>query len=275
MSRGVRIGVAALAVIALLALGIVWGRGWWRYHQTHVSTDDAYVHADVAQVTSRVPGTIVELAVEENWRVRPGDLLVRLDRQPLEVKLRKAEATLAAARARVNEMRAAVQAAESEVRLAEAEYEQARLEHARAEKLAGQGAAPATRLDRSRTDLRAAEARLASARRGVEEARAGLGVPVGAPADEAPVVRQAQAALEEAQLFLSYTDLRAPLGGVVARRSVEIGQRVESGQPLMMIVPLDGRRRPLSPPRLPRTRPEPVAGLGSRVRVAPAGERLG
>jgi membrane fusion protein (multidrug efflux system) len=223
---------------AALVVGAVFGLRLWRYYQTHVSTDDAYVQADVAQVTTRIDGTIVELLAEENAHVRQGDPILKLDPEEYVLRLREAEAAVAHAIHNVEEMKAAVLTAESTLAVAEAEFAQLRLDHARAEQLAGRDVVPKERLDRTRNALRAGEARVEAARREVARTRAALGVPLDAPATQQATVRQAQAARDVAALQLSYTDVRAPITGVVARRTIEVGQRIQSGQPLAMIVPL-------------------------------------
>jgi membrane fusion protein, multidrug efflux system len=237
MSRWRRLLLIALVAVGLVVVGVV-GVRWWRFYQTHVSTDDAYVRADVAQVTARISGTIVELAVEENTHVRQGDLIVRLDREEYELKLREADATVSRAIRTVEEMKASVLTAESHLAVAEAEFAQLRLDHTRAEQLAGRDVVPKERLDHARTALRVGESRVQAARRELERARAALGVPLDAPSTETAIVRQAVAARDVAALLLSYTEIRAPITGVVARRTIEIGQRIQPGQPLMMVVPL-------------------------------------
>lgn len=237
MIRWRRPVLIVLAAGALVVAG-VFGVRWWRFYQTHVSTDDAYVRADVAQVTARIPGAIVELAVEENAQVRQGEPIVGLDREEYVLKLREAEAAVSRSIQTVEEMKASVRVAESRLAVAEAEFAQLRLDHSRAEQLAGRDVVPKERLDRARSALRAGESRVEAARREIERASAALGVPRGAPSSETAIVRQAVAARDVAALHLSYTEIRAPITGVIARRTIEIGQRIEPGQPLMMIVPL-------------------------------------
>ncbi len=237
MTRWRRPALIVLVVVALVAAGVV-GVRWWRFYQTHVSTDDAYVRADIAQVTARVPGAIVELAVQENAHVEEGDLIVRLDRAEYEVKLRETEAAVAHAIRTTEEMKAAVLTAQSHLAVAEAELAQRRLDHSRAEQLAGRQAMSVERLDQTRTALRAGEARVEAARHEVVGAQAALGIPLDAPSTETAIVRQAIAARDMAALLLSYADVRAPIAGVIARRTIELGQRIQAGQPLMMIVPL-------------------------------------
>jgi membrane fusion protein, multidrug efflux system len=237
MTRWRRPVLIVLAVVALAAAAVV-GVRWWRFYRTHVSTDDAYVRADIAQVTPRIPGTIVELAVQENTRVEQGDLIVRLDRAEYEVKLREAEAAVSRAIRTAEEMKAAVLTAESHLAVVEAELAQLRLDHSRAEQLTGRAAMPVERLDQARTALHAGQARVEAARHEVVGAQAALGIPLDAPSTETAIVRQAIAARDLAALLLSYADIRAPIAGVIARRTVELGQRIQPGQPLMMIVPL-------------------------------------
>jgi membrane fusion protein (multidrug efflux system) len=237
MARWRRPVLIALGFVALVAAAAV-GVRWWRFYQTHVSTDDAYVRADVAQVTPRIPGTIVELAVRENEHVEQGDLIVRLDRAEYELKLHETEAAVAHAIRTTEEMKAAVLTAQSHLAVAEADLAQRRLDHSRAEQLTGRAAMPIERLDQARTSLRAAEARVEAARHEVTGAQAALGSPLDAPSTDAAIVRQAVAARDIAALLLSYTEVRAPIAGVIARRTIELGQRIQPGQPLMMIVPL-------------------------------------
>jgi membrane fusion protein (multidrug efflux system) len=237
MTRWRRPVLIVLVVVALVAAAVV-GVRWWRFYQTHVSTDDAYVRADIAQVTARVPGTIVDLAVRENAHVQQGDLIVRLDRAEYELKVREAEAAVSRAIQTTEEMKAAVLTAESRLAIAEAELAQLRLDHSRAEQLAGRDAVSRERLDLARTALRAGEARGEAARHEIARARAALGAPLEAPSTETAIVREAVAARDVAALLLSYAELRAPIAGVIARRTVELGQHIQAGQPLMMIVPL-------------------------------------
>ncbi len=233
-----RISITAV-ILAGGIVGAVYGPAWWAYHRSHVSTDDAYVHASVTLITPRIAGTITELLVEDNWQVKGGDLLACLDAAELQVQLEEAEAALAEARQRTEAARAQVRAAESEARLAEAELEQADRDNTRVERLAREKVASVEDFDRTRTAVRVSRARLEAARQELERSRAALGIPIDSPAEESPVVRRARAARDRARLMLSYTDLYAPTSGTIATRTVEVGQRVQPGQPLMSIVPLE------------------------------------
>jgi membrane fusion protein (multidrug efflux system) len=235
--RGRRL-LLGISVLLLAAVAAAVGWRWWQYDRMHVSTDDAYVDADVALITPRVAGTVVELPVQDNWRVQRGDLLARLDPADYTLRLRETEAAVAVAEQTVNEARAHVFAADDQVALADAELQLATRDNARVEALREKRVVSEDDLDRSRTQLRVANARLGAARQDAVRARALLGIPVDAPPADAPTVRRAVAARDEAALMLSYTELRAPIDGIVATRNVQLGQRLEPGQPLMRIVPL-------------------------------------
>jgi membrane fusion protein (multidrug efflux system) len=236
-ARGRRL-LLLMSVTLLTAVAAVFGWRWWQYARTHVTTDDAYVNADVALITPRIDGTVVELPVQNNWQVQRGDLLARLDPAVYAIRLREAEAAVAVAEQTINEARAHVLAADDQVELADAELHLATRDNARIEKLREKRVVSEDDLDRSRTELRVARARLGAARQEAVRARAALGIPMDAPTADAPTVRRAVAGRDDATLMLSYTELRAPIDGIVATRSVQLGQRLEPGQPLMRIVPL-------------------------------------
>jgi len=230
--------VAMLLLAAAVVVGAVLGVRAWRFSLTHVETDDAYVHADVALVTPRIAGTVEALLVDDNWQVHRGDPVARLDPAEYRVRLRRAEAALARATEAVEQARAAVRACDAEVTMAETELAQARQDYERASQLASRDAVPTEKVDHARTALRRAEVHVVTAQRERERARAALGTSVDAPAGDAATVREAQAARDEAALMLSYTRLRAPVDGVVTKRAVQVGQRVQPGQALMAVVPI-------------------------------------
>lgn len=230
-------------LLVLLALALpagAWrGLEWWRFAATHVSTDDAYLEADVTRISARVAGTVMDVQVESNDPVEAGALLVRLDPEPYEIRLREAEAELARAVQEVEQNRAALRAAESRIRRVKSELAQARLDHTRLRGLADQKIVSRETLDQAATRLEMAAAALEEARRDADRARANLGIPVEAPSTGASRVRSAEAARDRAALRLTYTEIRAPSPGVVAHKTVEPGEHVEPGQTLMALVGLD------------------------------------
>ncbi len=228
----------ALALLVLAALAGGAGLWWWT-HRHLVSTDDAYVQADVALVTPRIAGTVVAIPVDDGWQVEPGAVLVRLDPATYRLRLEQAEAELTRAHHQLEAARVRVRAAASEVRLAEAQLELARHDARRNEALARKHVVSEEDLDRVHTALRVARARLEAAREEEAQARAALGIPPDAPDERSPLVRRARAARDQAALDLEHTEIRAPVAGVVADKGVHVGQHVAPGQPLMRIAPLE------------------------------------
>lgn len=228
------------AVVILILVGIIPGIHYYRYFETHVSTDDAYVDGTVGLIASRVPGTVLRLYVEENWRVKRGALLLTLDPRDYEVRLAGAEAQLSRARQTVDEMFAQLAAAQAGLRLAQSQLHQASIDYDRAEKLRARHVVSQEFYDQATTALHVAKADTALAQHQVAQAQAALG---GDTEDHArydrPIVRQAEAAVKAAKLDLSYTTIRAPFAGIVTRKTAHVGNRVQAGEPVMAIVPVN------------------------------------
>jgi membrane fusion protein (multidrug efflux system) len=242
---------ALLGMAAVVALGALGVGAWWWFEWRHVeATDNAYVHAPLVQITPRVDGTVVEVAVDDTDAVRTGELLVRLDDADARLALQRAGAALAQAVREVRVLRSQDGGFDAQVQARRAEVERARAELARADDdlarrapLKATGAvsdeaiqhAQATR-DAARSALAAAQAAQAAAER---QAAANRALSDGTQTDDHPAVQRAAAALREAFLALRRTELRAPVAGQVARRTVQVGQRVAAGAPLMAVIPLD------------------------------------
>ncbi|HJU29049.1 MAG TPA: HlyD family secretion protein, partial [Candidatus Binataceae bacterium] len=233
--------ILLVVVVIVLLVAIVPAWHYYKYLSSHVSTDDAYVDGTVALVSSRIPGTVDKLFVEENWRVKAGDLLLTLDPRDYQVRVDQAQAQLERARQSVDQLYAQLAAAEAGLNLASSQLTQAQLDYERAKALRSQGVVSIEFYDQATTALRVAVADRALADHQVQQARAALGG--GDEVDHArydrPIVQQAQAALEAAKLDLSYAQVRAPLGGIITRKSVHIGNRIQPGEPLMAIVPVN------------------------------------
>ncbi|MBM4382609.1 MAG: HlyD family secretion protein [Deltaproteobacteria bacterium] len=227
-ARIARIGV----VLAALA-----GAGYYGLHELRAiwgteSTDDAFVEGHLVYVSPRVPGQVVEVLVGENQLVSAGDVLVRIDPADHEARVALAQANLELARNSIAHTGAASEAAAAQVRGAQARLQHGEQELVRARELAARGAASAHALDAAVATRDAAVAELRAAQRREDAERAMLG-------SSAPV-KQAEAALREAELALSYTTIRAPFGGRVGKKSAELGATVQPGQPLLTIVATSG-----------------------------------
>jgi membrane fusion protein (multidrug efflux system) len=211
------LGVALLALVAGGVRKLIWAR-------SHVSTDNAQVDGHIIPVLPRVGGFVAEVRVQENQAVQAGDTLVVVDDRDLRARFAQAEADLAAMLAQVSS-RTRVGQAEAAVARAQANALKAHADLERLEPLAAQGIVSPQQLDAARSATAAADADLAAA----QAALLGTDARVAA----------ARAARDQAALQLSYARVLAPRSGVVSKKSVEVGQLVQPGQPLMTVVPLD------------------------------------
>jgi membrane fusion protein (multidrug efflux system) len=212
--------VMGAALLGLLGFG---AKRWW-FARSHVSTDNAQVEGHIIPILPKVGGFVAEVRVRENQAVRAGDTLVVLDDRDFRARLAQTEADLAALLATVSS-RTRVGQAEAAVAQAQANALKARADLARLEPLAAQDIVSKQQLDAVRAAAVAADAQLAAAQAAL----------VGADAR----VAASRAARDQAALQLSYTRIVAPSNGVVSKKSVEVGQLVQPGQPLMTVVPLD------------------------------------
>jgi membrane fusion protein, multidrug efflux system len=228
--------VVAIIVAAAAALP---GYRYYRYLESHVSTDDAYADGTVALVSSRVAGTVTNVYVEDNWTAKEGQLLLTLDPRDFEVRVDQAQAQLERARQSVDELYAGVAAARSGVALVASQLKQAQIDFARAKSLKEQGVVSTQQYDQANTGLRIAMADEALAEHQLTQAEAALGTQNDDHSRyDRPIVKQAEAALEAARLDLGYTRLTAPFAGVVTHKTAHVGNRVQVGEPLLAIVPL-------------------------------------
>jgi membrane fusion protein (multidrug efflux system) len=214
---------------------------YYQFMTTHVTTDDAYVDGTVDLISSRVTGTVSQVYVQDNWIVKAGDLLISLDPTDFDVRVERSRANLNRARSMVDQEYAQLTEAEAGQHLAEAQLSQAETDYKRARTLRTVGVVSQEFYEQSETAYRASEANLALAKQEVARSHAALGGADSVDHDryDQAIVRQAEAELKTAELDSGYTKIKAPVGGVVTRKTVHVGHRVQAGEPLMTIVPLD------------------------------------
>ena len=281
----------ALGVITFLLLGSGY---WWGFMRNRISTDDAYVKADSAQLSSRMPGTVLRVFVENDFPVESGQVLLELDPADYKAALEKAQAQLAQdeaellgaevavaqidqqtaaqvnaaesflqaardneleARHRIDELGNRQEAASADLSLTKKDYE-------RFENLYRQGAAPERQQDQARNAFNkakaqsgATEAQRAAARAALAAATESVGR-AKAQLDAAQSERynveiqryrvvglkgkrdKSKAELETARLNLSYCTITAPIPGVIAQKNIQVGDRIQPGQALMAVIPL-------------------------------------
>jgi len=242
----------ALSAIALLVLlgGAGYAAYWHLALSTVESTDNAYVQGNVVQITSQVAGTVVAILADDADPVKAGQALVRLDPADAKVALEQAEAQLGQTVREIRTLYANNATFGAQIGLREAELARMVSEVQRAQDdvnrrapLLASGAVGQEELAHARAQLAANRSAQAAAQSALVAARETLlsnqSLTDGTSVEQHPGVQKAAARLREAYLALRRAELPAPLDGVVARRSVQIGQRVAAGMPLMAVVALD------------------------------------
>ncbi len=247
--------------LALVAAGF--GLYEWIEGGRYVDTDNAYVAAEVAQVTPLVAGPVLRVAVNDTQVVRKGDVLVELDPTDAKIALAAAEADYAdalrkvrqtiatgtALSAQVGERQADIARMTAQVQVATADVQRAEIDLKRRQSLVGDGAVSGEELTTARNAYASAQGQLAAARASLAAAQAARGTANGQQAANAalvtgttpetnPQVLAAKARLDKARIDLARTVIRAPVSGVVTQRTVQVGQSVAVGSPIMTIVPV-------------------------------------
>ncbi len=284
-----------LIIVGVVLLAVLGGFLYWRYAQTHIATDDAYVAGSIYSVSSRIPGTVAQVLVHDNQLVESGQVLVTLDPTDYEVAYKQAQANLenlrarwASARmavplesdqtrARVNESKAGVGTFEKsadeardqlrrlqeETRSLKALLDKATWDRDRFNKLYQQQAVSRQQYDEAQTQYEVAFSRhqgSLAAQQALQNTIAGLGeqkkraqaqVVFAETGQQGVQIKKqqleaakaefslAEARLEQARLQLSYTRILAPTRGRITKKNVEAGNLVQTGQPLMALVPLE------------------------------------
>jgi membrane fusion protein (multidrug efflux system) len=242
------------ALTALASVVVVAGLGWAAYEYLvashYESTDNAYVQGNVIQITPQIGGTVVGLMADDTDFVKAGQPLVQLDPADARVALDQAEAALAQAVRQARTLYANNGALGAQIALRNAEVSKANSDIARAaddlarrQSLTGNGAVSREELNHAQTQLANAKSALAAAQAGVIAAREQLSsnqaLTDGTAIEQHPAVLVAAAKVREAYLASSRTALTAPVDGHVAKRTVQLGQRVAAGMPLMSVIPLN------------------------------------
>jgi membrane fusion protein (multidrug efflux system) len=282
-------------VLLILVMSAFGGGYWWLFLHGRVTTDDAYIHADVASIGSRVPGTVLSVQVDNNQRVEKGDVLVELDPKDYQISVALAEAHLARidadfkaaevtislvdtqTQAQIQTARAALEKAKDQEKekyhqmkeleknrlAARAELKEAENNYRRVHRLYGHKAISEQAQDEAETVLKKAEANLKALDASIRAIEAGLRA-THQDIDEARTQLElaqkdrkkleverhrlaslkaqrdgARVQLDQAKLQLSYCTIKAPISGWVAQKDIQVGNRIQPGQPFMAVVPLE------------------------------------
>jgi membrane fusion protein (multidrug efflux system) len=252
--------ISIVVFITIAVIGAITVYFYLRYKATHISTDDAFVEGHVHRIAAKVSGTVKKINVEDNQFVRKGDILVEIDSADYEVKvsetsavlgkerskLSEIEAKIEASRRKLSELNAAIKAAKANLELQEANLKLATIDFNRAQKLYEKEAIPRERYDNAKTaydvagsKVKATEEQVKQVEMAVETQKAIIKQAEASRPSQISSIREKEAKLRASELSYGYTRIPAPSDGYITKKTVEAGNQIEAGLPLMAVVPLD------------------------------------
>jgi membrane fusion protein (multidrug efflux system) len=226
--RSIRL-ILALVVVAILCVG---GLRFWHYLQSYESTDDAQIDGHLDPISTRVDGTVVHVYVEDTYHVKKGQALVDLDPHDFQIAVENAAANLAQAQQGVKAAQQNYELSVASLAATVATNAKAQVDVARYRELLSQEV-----IARETADEIVMTGKVDAA--AVNSDRAGVAAKARMIGQAEAAVQAAQASLDQARLNLSYTHVVAPAAGVVGNKTVQVGQRLQPGQQLLSIVPLN------------------------------------
>jgi membrane fusion protein, multidrug efflux system len=216
----------------VVLLGVVFAVAYFVRNLTRITTDDAYIEGRIHSVAAKVPGTVMKVYVNDNQNVKNSGLLLEIDPADYQLKVNEAQAAVDAQKAKVADAESGIKTAMANFQIQEISLKQARLDLQRAEALYKDGVITREKHEKTTTAQHLALAK-------VKEAQEMLGKARSTKALEESVLKEKDAALQIAEKNLSYTKVFASSDGYITGKSVEAGNQIQAGQPLMAVVALD------------------------------------
>ncbi|HKD46808.1 MAG TPA: HlyD family efflux transporter periplasmic adaptor subunit [Rhizomicrobium sp.] len=230
-----RRGFLILSVVLVLG-ALIYGAYWYFDARFFESTDDAYVGGDIVAVTSRENATVLALYADNTQTVKRGQILIQMDPSVVNVNVAAAEANLARAVRSVKGEFSHAESSKAQLAQAQVTLALAKTDYQRRQAASADGAVSVEELTHARDNVQAAQAAVDAARGGHEQSLSQI---QGTDVANNPDVLSAEAALRSAVIAQGHMRIVAPVDGVVAQRTVQVGQAVAAGTPLMAVVPLD------------------------------------
>lgn len=253
--------IIALIVFAVFAvIGIITVYFYLQYKSTHITTDDAFVDGHIYTIASKIDGTVKTVYVKDNQPVKKGDFLLEIDPVDYDIRVAETSAGLNTEKAKLSEKEAIIESSKKQLseitarmgtvkanlELQEANLKQAEMDIKRAETLFKKDAISKERYEKTQTahdvsmaQVKAAKEQVKQSEMAIEAQKAIIKQAEASKTSQSSVIKQKEASLRAAQNNYSYTKIYSPSDGYVTRKSVEVGNQIGEGQPLLAIVPLD------------------------------------
>ena len=223
-------------LVFLPVLAALIGLYWYATSGRYVSTENAYVKADIISIAPRIEGRVIEVAVQENQLVDAGEVLFRIDPEPFRIALDMAEANMLEVRNDIEASRAEFRQIGAEIEEAQQRVEFFAAQARRQRELQERGIAAQVRLEEAELELAASGQRVSALREKLRTVLARLGGDPASAVELHPAYREAEARRDMAALELDYTVVEAPVAGVVSRMRLQPGEWVEAGEPAFTII---------------------------------------
>jgi membrane fusion protein, multidrug efflux system len=221
-----------LIPILILAILMMTGLWYWHHEKLFPSTNDAYVQADTVDIAPQVTGRVLAVNVNENQAIKKGQTLFLIDPKPFALAVNKASAQLERIKQQLQASQMAVNSANAKLNQAQAELVNAKAETARILIMVKKGFASKSAGDNATKNLSVAKATVMSAQNQLEQAEHER----GKKGKNNAQLKEAQTALAQAKLNLSYTNVRAPESGFIENTSLHKGSSVNAYQPVFALV---------------------------------------
>lgn len=259
-SNNKRKKLAIIVFSAIVLIGAATLYFYLSYKATHITTDDAFVEGRIHTIASKIRGTVKGVYVNDNQPVKKGDMLLEIDPADYDVKvsealsglnaekagLSEAVARIEASKRQLSELRAAIETSGANLELQDANLKQAETDMRRAESLYREEIIPKERYEKTMTAYKVAAAQVKAAKEQMRQAEMALQTQKAivkqaeaARTAQLSAIKQGEALLKEAELNYSYTKIYSPSDGYITKKSVETGNQIQAGQPLMAVVSLN------------------------------------
>jgi len=225
-----------LLLVGVPTVVVAGGLFIWQMGGRYVTTENAYVKADIVQIAPEVAGRVIDVAVRDHAHVNAGDVLLRIDPEPFQLALAKANAELETARTTVETARATYIETKSELGELESRADFLGRQFARQQELNSRGVAPATKMEEAQNDAQVARERINVVRQRLARLLTVLKGDPEMPTDKHPLVLERIADRDRAALDLARTTISAPIGGVVVNVKLQKGEQVKAATPIFALV---------------------------------------